>query len=130
MCFEWLGWCPKNIVKLFCGIAHPRDHIESITLAGQLIIGDISPLDGRIILHSKCLVERLPGVGKQIVIQGCFIGVGAVHKSIGKSGQFVDAVVQLCTIGLDDGRVILHKLHEIVDDVGEEDGEEDCGSDE
>lgn len=42
----------------------------------------------------------------------------------------IDFVVQLCTIGLDDGWVILHKLHEIVDYVGEEDGEEDCGSDE
>lgn len=130
MCFEGLGWRPKNIIKLFGGLAHPRDHIESITLTGELIIGDISPFYSRIILHSKCLVERLPGVGKKIIIECCFIGVAAVHKGIGKSGQFVDVVVQLCTIGLDNGWVVLHELHEVVDDVGEEDGEEDCCSDE
>lgn len=127
MCFEGLGWRPKNIIKLFGGLAHPRDHIKAITLTGELIIGDISPFYRCIILHSECLVERLPGVGKKIIIECC---AGVVHKGIGKFGQFVDVVVQLCTIGLDDGRVVLHELHEVVDDVGEEDGEEDCCSDE
>ena len=57
------------------------------------------------------------------------VGV-VVHEGKSEGGEGIVFLVEGGVVGLDDGRVIGEKADEIVDDVGEEDEEEECGSDE
>lgn len=57
------------------------------------------------------------------------VGV-VVHEGEGEGGEGVVFLVEGGVVGLNNGWVIGNEADEIVDDVGEEDEEEECGSDE
>ena len=70
-------------------------------------------------------------MGEEVLKIFSVVVVGVVvHEGEGEGGEGVVFLVEGSVVGLDDGWVIGDEADEIVDDVGEEDEEEECGSDE
>jgi hypothetical protein len=69
--------------------------------------------------------EQCPIIGKEVVISRCLVGEATVHKGDSEVGQLVGTRVEGCAVVLLDERVVDGELDEVIDDVGEEKGEED-----
>lgn len=70
-------------------------------------------------------------MSEEILVEIGLIVVGVVgHEGEGEGWKDVIVVIEGSVVGLYAGRVVGDELYEAIDEVGEEDEEEDCSSDE